>query len=278
MPLVHFENWAKGARTNSWTNVQVVHAKATKVESRQFGCICRSQAIRDRHPPVRHYPDHKCCLSFTPTELGNPARETLTRWIDELYPDTRLRMVGRAPNVLHPIPDRTELERTVEALKRDIRKLQLEHNLLKKATELLKKGLGVNLRLLSNREKVMLINALRSSYAVSELLVELNLARSSYFYHRARLLDPEKYAQARQALSDVFAQNHRCYGYRRMRAALGNEDVRLSEKVVRRLMGIMARHTPRHQAFQSQTHRPLPSRCCRYVRASRCSHPCARHD
>ncbi len=43
----------------------------------------------------------------------------------------------------------------------DIRKLQLEHDLLKKANELLKKGLGVDLPLLNNREKTVLVDAVR---------------------------------------------------------------------------------------------------------------------
>ena len=37
-------------------------------------------------------------------------------------------------------------------------------------------------------------------------------------------------------MDDVFEKNHRCYGYQRLRAALGHEKFRLSEKVVRRLM------------------------------------------
>jgi putative transposase len=57
-----------------------------------------------------------------------------------------------------------------------------------------KKGLGVNLPLLSNREKTMLVDSLRQTYALPELFAELDLARSSYFYHRARLHGADKYA------------------------------------------------------------------------------------
>ena len=63
--------------------------------------------------------------------------------------------------------------------------MQLEHDLLKKANELLKKGLGVDLPLLSSQEKARLVDALRETYALPELLAELDLARNSYFYHRA---------------------------------------------------------------------------------------------
>ncbi|WP_204351507.1 hypothetical protein, partial [Serratia marcescens] len=46
----------------------------------------------------------------------------------------------------------------------------------------LRKGLGVDLQLLSNREKTLLIDALKEHYDLPELLGQLGLARSSYFY------------------------------------------------------------------------------------------------
>ena len=64
---------------------------------------------------------------------------------------------------------------------------------MKKANELLKKGLGVDLPLLGNQEKTRLVDALRDTYALPELFAELDLARSSYFYHRARLRVADKY-------------------------------------------------------------------------------------
>jgi len=248
-----------------------------------------------RQIAVQHYLDHDRCIASTMKALGYPCRETLTAWIDELHPEVRQRIVGRAPNVQHPlelknaavielctrktnakeiaqkfavcrptlynwknqllggeapasmkrhndsesVPDQTqlaELQQQVDVLQRNIRRLQLEHDLLKKANELLKKGLGVAPQLLSNREKTLLVDALKHTYALPELFAELDLARSSYFYHCSRLRSPDKYADARVAIADVFQSNHRCYGYRRMRAALGRRHLHISEKVVQRLM------------------------------------------
>ena len=241
---------------------------------------------------AQHYLDHDRCLAGTLKALGYPCRDTLAAWVDELHPETRKRIVGKARSVPRPAefkqaavielctrqtsalaiaqklavsrptlyqwknqllgteapasmkpnndsppdPERAELERQVESLRRDVRQLQLEHDILKKANELLKKGLGVDLPLLSNQEKTRLVDALRDTYALPELFAELDIARSSYFYHRARLRLADKYADARPAITDVFERNHRCYGYRRLRAALGRHKFSLSEKVVRRLM------------------------------------------
>lgn len=71
---------------------------------------------------------------------------------------------------------------------------------------------------------------------MAELLAEVGLARSSYFYHRARLDAADKYVEVRRAMTDIFECNHRCYGYRRMQASLSRQRVRISEKVVQRLM------------------------------------------
>ena len=60
------------------------------------------------------------------------------------------------------------------------------------------------------------------SEAQPHLLTALGLARSSYFYHRARLQVADKYARVRRAIADIFELNHRCYGYRRMQAALSS--------------------------------------------------------
>jgi putative transposase len=88
---------------------------------------------------------------------------------------------------------------------------------LKKANEIIKKGLGVDLQLLTNREKTLLVDALKELYALPELLAQLDLARSSYFYHRVRVKVEDKYLALRQTITSIFELNHRCYGYRRLR-------------------------------------------------------------
>ena len=114
--------------------------------------------------------------------------------------------------------------------------MRLEQGLLNKANELLKNGLGVDLQLLSNREKALLIDALKEHYGLPELLAQLGLARSSYFYHRARAAVGDKYLEVRQSITEIFESNHRCYSYRRLQASLTRQDVTISEKVVQRLM------------------------------------------
>lgn len=151
------------------------------------------------------------------------------------------------------VPEREELERKLEALQRDVRQLQLEHDLLKKANELIKKDLGVDLQILSNREKTQLIDALKELYRLRELLAQLRIAPGSYFYHRTHICLADKYAAVRHSLAEIFEENRRCYGYRRLQASLAKRSVIISEKVVQRLMKqeqlVVAR--PRRRRFGS---------------------------
>ena len=162
-------------------------------------------------------------------------RPTLYNWKNQLLGREAPASMKRQ-NHPTPSPERAELEQQLESLQRDIRQLQLERDLLKKANELLKKGLGVDLHLLTNREKTLLVDALKVLYALPELLAQLDLARSSYFYHRARAQVADKYLDARRAIADIFETNHCCYGYRRLHASLNRQHVTISEKVVQRLM------------------------------------------
>ncbi|NMF91649.1 IS3 family transposase [Aromatoleum petrolei] len=163
------------------------------------------------------------------------SRQTLYKWKDQqLGHEAPAYMTHRRD--LPQTASRGELERELDALRRDVQRLQLEHDLLTKANELLKKDLGIDLRLLTNREKTLLIDALRQIHALPELLARLDLARSSYFYHRAQLRLGDRYAELRQTIVALFEANHHCYGYRRIHAALAKGYGHVSEKIVRRLM------------------------------------------
>jgi len=212
--------------------------------------------LDELHPEVRKRVVGRTAYMQHPLELKNAAvielctrktsaqviakklavcRPTLYNWKNQLLGREAPTSMKRQ-NESKPVPVQAELQRQVDTLQLDIRRLQLEHDLLKKANELLKKGMGVDLKLLGNREKSLLVDAMKQTYALSELLAELNLARSSYFYNRAQLRNADKYAEVRLAITEIFECNHRCYGYRRMRAALRRRQSFISEKVVQRLM------------------------------------------
>lgn len=128
------------------------------------------------------------------------------------------------------------LEQQAEDLRKEIRRLQLERDVLEATAEILKQGEGADPTTLRNREKAVVIGALREKHRLKDLLQSLSLSKSSYFYQRAALAVPDKLADVRERVRRVFTQAERRYGYRRIHAALRRDGVVISEKVVRRLM------------------------------------------
>ena len=73
----------------------------------------------------------------------------------------------------------------MQALQEQVRHLQFEVDVLKETLAVLKKDPGVDLTALKNREKAVIIGALREKYALPMLLTYFHMARSSYYYQQA---------------------------------------------------------------------------------------------
>ena len=117
-----------------------------------------------------------------------------------------------------------------------INRLQLEVDVLKETINVLKKDPGVDMKNLSNREKTVVVSALKEKYALSLLLRKLSLPRSSYFYQMSVMKQPDKYATLRTLIKDTFHESKGCYGYRRIWKQLQNQGIIVSEKLIRKIM------------------------------------------
>ncbi len=123
----------------------------------------------------------------------------------------------------------------IQRLRKQVHQLQLERDILTKANELIKRS-GRQLSETEKQGENLIVDALKKKYPVAELLSVLQLARSCYFYHKASKRLYDKYAEIRVIMADIFEENYRCYGYRRLHAMLRSNNRVISEKVVRRLM------------------------------------------
>ena len=118
-------------------------------------------------------------------------------------------------------------------MKKDIYRLKMEKDILEKAAELIKKEQGIDINALTNKEKAIIINALRNHYPLKILLKILLISKSSYYYQRSI---KDKYIDIRTKIKEIFQASYQSYGYRRIKKALENDGIIISEKVVRRLM------------------------------------------
>ena len=128
------------------------------------------------------------------------------------------------------------LKKEANELSKEVYKLQIEKDILEKATEIIKKEQGINLNNLTNREKAMVIDALKKQYPLNVLLDYLNMAKSSYFYQEHAINTPDKYSELRTQIKMHFDKSNETYGYRRINSEIKKQGIFVSEKVVRRLM------------------------------------------
>lgn len=128
------------------------------------------------------------------------------------------------------------LQLQAKTLQQDVHHLAMQKDILVKCAELLKKEPGVNPEKLSNRDKALVIDALRPVYRLAQLLKAFQISKSSYCYQANALRRQDKHEEHRRQIKDFFQHNYRCYGYRRIKACLTHIGIVLSEKVVRRLM------------------------------------------
>ena len=89
---------------------------------------------------------------------------------------------------------------------------------------------------LTNREKALIANSLRPARKLNEVLSGLGMGGSSCQYQVEAMRRSGKHAGPRRRISEIFAAGDGRYGYRRIRLGLRSEGVRVSEKVVARLM------------------------------------------
>ena len=172
--------------------------------------------------------------------IYNVTPSAVSTWRRKLLGEGRTLEMSTTPeqdkDVIQLKKEKLELEAQVQALKKEAYKLQLENDVLKKAAEILKKDQGISLDKLTNRDKAIVIDALRSRHELKDLLIVLNMAKSSYCYQEVSMRKPDKYAELRINIRETFAESSQRYGYRRLHAVLTTNGKTISEKVVRHIM------------------------------------------
>lgn len=124
----------------------------------------------------------------------------------------------------------------IDELKTKIQDMQIELDILKETINVLKKDPGINKSPLSNGEKAVIADALKTKYPLPVLLKKLRMAKSSYYYQKKRFCFAEKHKDDCRVVTSIFRNNKERYGYRRIKVILNREGYVLSEKVIRRIM------------------------------------------
>ena len=77
---------------------------------------------------------------------------------------------------------------------------------------------------------------LKAQHKISLLIEVSGLPRATYYYHAARLEQPDKYSEIKEQVTSIFAEHKGRYGYRRITQELRNRGYVINHKTVQRLM------------------------------------------
>ena len=192
-------------------------------------------------------------------ELHKVKRATLYKWASQINVSFKS-MKKKIPKdiSLNELQNKyQELFKEYEQLQKDVYRLQMEKDILEKTGEILKKEEGINPQNLSNRDKTLVIDALKNQYSQQDLLSLLKISKSSFYYQLTALYKPDKYAAVREKIKTIFNHSYQSYGYRRIHAALKNSGTVISEKVVRKIMcqeniKVKIKRTKKYSSYQGE--------------------------
>ena len=162
----------------------------------------------------------------------------------------------------------------VESFRKQIYELQLEVDILKETINVLKKDPGADLNDLKNREKVAVIDAVKEKYPLPVLLRKMKLPRSSYYYQMKALAIEDIHKYMRREVDRIFLENKARYGYRRIHAELKRIGIKVSEKVVRKVMKedgleVKIRKLKKYSSYKGEISPAVPNEVQRNFRSKK---------
>ena len=137
--------------------------------------------------------------------------------------------------------------------------MQIEIDILKETINVLKKDASIDQTAFTNREKAVIIDALKNKYSLPALCKKLLLAPSSYYYQEKVLYAEDKYFELREKIIQLFHDNRNAFGYCRIHTLLRKSEVVVSEKVVRRIMKqefliVKQRYKHKYNSYKGEKH------------------------
>lgn len=162
----------------------------------------------------------------------------------------------------------------IELLHAQMRDMQMEIDILRETINVLKKDPGIDQTALKNREKAVIIDALKDEYPLPVLLEKLSLSKSSYYYQEAVSHQEDKYNAIRRKIIELFHENKGRYGYRRIHGLFKREGCILSEKVIQRIMReegleVKTKKRKKYSSYQGEISPSVPNAVQRDFHADR---------
>jgi putative transposase len=112
--------------------------------------------------------------------------------------------------------------------------------------------------------KVQTLIALKADFPLPVLLQITGLARSTFFYHQARLQAPDPRDALKAKVMEIFEKNHGRYGHRRIHTELVKQGWTIAKKTVLKLMHAMrlvckVRRKKRYSSYKGDQGKVAPN-------------------
>lgn len=112
--------------------------------------------------------------------------------------------------------------------------------------------------------KVQALIALKADFSLPVLLQAAALARSTFFYHQARIQGPDPQEAIKAAVTEIFEKNHGRYGHRRVHTEMVMQGWTVAKKTVLKLMRSLnlvckVRRKKRYNSYQGGQGRVAPN-------------------
>lgn len=179
------------------------------------------------------------------------------KWIREYGKKGHFLSMKKAATNVEVNPSDIESAEDINALKAQMFDMQMEIDILKETINVLKKDPGIDQTTLANREKAVIIDALKNKYALPSLCKKPDLAKSSYYYQEKAIHAKDKYLELRKKIVQLFHDNRNVFGYRKIHTLLRMAGIIVSEKVVRRIMKqesliVKQRHRQKYNSYKGE--------------------------
>jgi putative transposase len=112
--------------------------------------------------------------------------------------------------------------------------------------------------------RVQTVIALKADFPLPVLLQVARLARSTFFYHQARLQAPDPQEALKAAVTEIFENNHGRYGHRRIHTELAKQGWTVAKKTVLKLMRSLrlvckVRRKKRYNSYRGEQGKVAPN-------------------
>lgn len=126
---------------------------------------------------------------------------------------------------------------------------------------------------MTNQQKTDYIMAHRKDEPLEVWLTAMHISRSTFYYHRALSLAPDKDAELKRMIIVIYELHRGNYGYRRITKELRNKGVNVNKKKVSRIMrelNLQGKVSPkRYNSYRGDTATLIPDLICRQFTAER---------